>query len=86
MPLDSQEIHVMYMNCPRCELTVQARAHYLIVDRCPRCLARRRQLVQMEPVEVTSEQPPHAFDARTRGDDAPVLRLRAGTERSRGAT
>ncbi len=64
-----------YMNCPRCGLTVQARAHYLIVDRCPRCLARRRKLVQMEPVEATQDPPRPAAEARTRGNEAVVLPL-----------
>jgi hypothetical protein len=36
------------MTCPRCGLTVVSRSPYLIVQRCPRCLARRRRLVKME--------------------------------------
>ncbi len=36
-----------YMNCPRCGLSIRLRASYLIMERCPRCLARRQAVVQM---------------------------------------
>jgi hypothetical protein len=45
-----------FMNCPQCGLSVRLRAPYLILERCPRCLARNRESVPME----LSEQPTNA--------------------------
>jgi hypothetical protein len=45
-----------YMNCSRCGLSVQLRASYLLLERCPRCLARRGVAV---PMHIT-EHPPRA--------------------------
>jgi hypothetical protein len=59
---------VTYMSCPRCGLTVQARASYLIVDRYPRCVARRRQLVHMQiidPPDRGAETPRPAKSVRS---------------------
>jgi hypothetical protein len=36
-----------YMNCPCCGLSIRLRASYLAVERCPRCLARRKVAVRM---------------------------------------
>jgi hypothetical protein len=41
------------MHCPSCGLRVRVRAHYVMLDRCPRCLARRGAIVPME----VSDQP-----------------------------
>ena len=29
-----------YLHCPRCRLAIRSRANYLLLDNCPRCLAR----------------------------------------------
>lgn len=48
-----------FMTCPRCGLSVRLVAPYMLVERCPRCLAHRRQIVEMS---VTSTFPtPHVF-------------------------
>jgi hypothetical protein len=36
-----------YMNCPSCGLSIRLRASYLALERCPRCLARRKVAVAM---------------------------------------
>jgi Zn-finger nucleic acid-binding protein len=36
-----------YMNCPSCGLSIRLRASYLAIERCPRCLARRKVAVAM---------------------------------------
>jgi hypothetical protein len=36
-----------YMNCPCCGLSIRLRASYLALERCPRCLARRKVAVAM---------------------------------------
>jgi len=36
-----------YMNCSRCGLSVRLRASYLLLERCPRCLARSGVSVAM---------------------------------------
>ena len=46
------------LNCPRCGLSVRLVAPYMLVERCPRCLAHRRQIVEMY---VTSTFPTPAL-------------------------
>lgn len=36
----SRGVALMYEHCPRCRLAIRCRAHYLALERCPRCLAR----------------------------------------------
>jgi hypothetical protein len=36
-----------YMNCPRCGLSIRLRASSLLLERCPRCLARTRTVIPM---------------------------------------
>jgi hypothetical protein len=43
---------VSYLSCPRCGLTVRVRQPFLVMERCPRCIARSRQIVVMEPSEA----------------------------------
>jgi hypothetical protein len=43
-----------YMNCPRCGLTIGLRAPSLMLDRCPRCLARARAAI---PMYLTDDPP-----------------------------
>jgi hypothetical protein len=56
-----------YMNCPCCGLSIRLRASYLAIERCPRCLARRKVAVAM----YLSERPggPRLKPA---GDDSPA--------------
>jgi hypothetical protein len=37
----------MFMNCPECGLSVRLISPHTPLDRCPRCLVRRRQVVEM---------------------------------------
>ena len=45
---------LMFMNCPDCGLKVRLVAPYLLLERCPRCLVRRGQIVEMR---VTTDLP-----------------------------
>ena len=53
---------LMFMNCPDCGLKVRLVAPYLLLERCPRCLVRRRQIVEMR---VTTDLPNDAFGSST---------------------
>ena len=46
-----------FIHCPRCGLNVRLVAPYMLVERCPRCLAHRRQIVKMD-VTSTFPTPP----------------------------
>ena len=35
------------LDCPRCGLTIEAKAHRLMIDHCPRCIARAANLVAL---------------------------------------
>jgi hypothetical protein len=37
----------IYLDCPRCGLTIKPRADWLTIEHCPRCLARRHVVVSM---------------------------------------
>jgi len=46
-----------YLNCPRCALSIRVRADFLMIRKCPRCLARAGAAVPMyetpEPARVS---------------------------------
>src|ERR1700727_2495403 len=44
---DASGAEVIYLNCPRCGLTVTPKANWLAVEHCPRCIARRGALVKL---------------------------------------
>lgn len=54
-----------FMNCPRCGLSVRLVAPYMLVERCPRCPAHRRQIVEMT-VTATLPTPPRSPPDRPR--------------------
>jgi hypothetical protein len=56
-----------YLNCPRCGLTVRPRPASLVIEHCPRCIARRRTAVRL----VASTQPADKPYAGDRLRDAP---------------
>ena len=37
-----------YLSCPRCALSIRIRASWLVMERCPRCLARHGAVVELE--------------------------------------
>jgi hypothetical protein len=37
-----------YLSCPRCALSIRVRASWLVMERCPRCLARHGTVVELE--------------------------------------
>lgn len=37
----------VYLNCPQCGLTIAPKVDWLVVEHCPRCLARRRTAVRL---------------------------------------
>lgn len=51
-----------YMRCTRCGLTVRLRAPYLTVKQCPRCIARARVALPMEPAEGPCVWSDHDFE------------------------
>jgi len=38
---------VTYLNCPRCGLSIELRAHWLTIQHCPRCIARAHMAVDL---------------------------------------
>jgi hypothetical protein len=64
-----------YMTCSRCGLTVRLRAPYLTVKHCPRCIARARIALPMEPAEgpcVRNDQNPERVDDATSRNSLPA--------------
>jgi hypothetical protein len=55
-----------YLNCPRCGLTIRPRPASLVIEHCPRCIARRRTAVRL----IASTLPAHTLDAGDRLPDA----------------
>jgi hypothetical protein len=51
-----------YMSCPRCGLSIKVRAPYLVVEYCPRCIARSRTPVAMKITDRPGTT--QTFDAR----------------------
>ena len=37
----------IFLNCPRCGLSIRPKARWMTVEHCPRCLARARVAVKM---------------------------------------
>jgi hypothetical protein len=46
---------VLFLHCPRCQLVIENKRHEPLVERCPRCLARSRVLVELR---VSSSRQP----------------------------
>jgi hypothetical protein len=42
----------LYLNCPRCGLSIEIRSHWLAVTHCPRCIARSRTAVELFSSEM----------------------------------
>jgi len=57
-----------YANCPRCHLSIRVRALSVAPERCPRCLARRREAVDM----FLSPMPFRLLTASGRSEAAPA--------------
>jgi uncharacterized paraquat-inducible protein A len=51
---------MLYLNCPRCGLTILPRVDWLTVEHCPRCIARRRTRVPMLSATAPSAVGPAA--------------------------
>jgi hypothetical protein len=47
----------MFMTCPECGLSIRLVAPHLLLERCPRCLVRRRQIVEMRLTAGLAKQP-----------------------------
>jgi hypothetical protein len=47
-PLTPVEVSLSYLSCPRCALSIRVRASWLVMERCPRCLARHGAVVELE--------------------------------------
>jgi phage FluMu protein Com len=56
LPSDrSEAVQRVRVRCPRCRLGISPRAHWLTVEHCPRCLARRRIAIPMVTVPPGEE-------------------------------
>jgi tRNA G26 N,N-dimethylase Trm1 len=70
-----------YQHCPRCRLAIRCRATYLMMDHCPRCLARAAVISplfcspldadQLRVVEASSVSPAAGQLARRDGGRLP---------------
>jgi hypothetical protein len=70
--LDDLRNAMSYMTCPRCGLSVRLRASFLVLERCPRCVARARMLV---PMRLSEEKPPPSRTGREeQGSDREAAR------------
>jgi hypothetical protein len=70
-----------YMNCPSCGLSIRLRASYLAIERCPRCLARRKVAVAMY-LSQRPGGPPAADDSASSDTEAPSPHDEARSDRS----
>jgi hypothetical protein len=60
---------IVFMNCPKCGLSVRLISPHMPLDRCPRCLVRRRQVVEMRvtaDLDYQSSARPDSSQARRR--------------------
>jgi hypothetical protein len=48
-------VPVLFLHCPRCRLVIETKRHEPLIERCPRCLARSRALVELR---VSSSRQP----------------------------
>ena len=71
----SNGVAASFLNCPRCGLTIKARAPWLAIRYCPRCLARGQTIVEL----LHSRRGAAGLQA-----DGPVRRERSGGVRSGG--
>jgi hypothetical protein len=55
----------IYLNCPRCGLSIARRSEWLTVERCPRCIARGRVAVSLFASSLPSDEL-YSADARPR--------------------
>lgn len=70
----------LFLNCPRCGLSIRARARWLAIEYCPRCLARNRVAVRLFSSVLPSGQLYHE-DSRPRPDKhdgEPTLTVESG--------
>jgi hypothetical protein len=47
---------IVFMSCSECGLSVRLVSPHMPLDRCPRCLVRRRKIVEMR---ITQDLPGH---------------------------
>lgn len=64
---------VSYSNCPRCGLNVRVLGPHMLLERCPRCLARSRQIVKMY-VSTTYPAEPLARRASRQSCESATMR------------
>lgn len=64
-----------YLACTRCGLTIRLRAPYPTIKHCPRCIARARIALPMEPTEgpcLWNEQNPEQVHDASSGTSLPA--------------
>jgi Zn-finger nucleic acid-binding protein len=65
----------VFLNCPRCGLSIRPRASWLAIEYCPRCLARSRLAVRVVSSVLPAQQlyhqdsmpHPHEHDHKATG-------------------
>lgn len=67
-----------YANCPQCGLSIRLRSPQLIVEHCPRCLARRRVAVPTVTSTGPLPAPGHRLAIKTARQGETVLVLLGG--------
>ena len=65
---------IVFMSCSECGLSVRLVSPHMPLERCPRCLVHRRQIVEM-----------HIAEALPRSRPAGSAEVRHGTERVKSA-
>ncbi len=60
----------IYLNCPRCGLTMRPKQNWLTVEHCPRCIARRRVVVRLFASTLPADELYDDDDARPNSDCA----------------
>jgi hypothetical protein len=70
----------LYLNCPRCGLTIAPRADWLTVEHCPRCIARSRAVVRLFASPLPTDQL-YTSETKPSPDRLTKLDVRAQTAR-----
>ena len=67
---------VLYLNCPRCGLSIKPKARWLTIDHCPRCIARTSSAIKM--LRTTSPADPRPAGPWFSGPERAMSEAQAG--------
>lgn len=71
----------MLLTCPRCGLSLAIRSMTIAPSYCPRCLARRREAVELVRAEPMQAGAPTPADDALVADDGGGTSVRRGVQR-----